>query len=309
MTEIITSLSVATVAPSWVVIGNFDGVHLGHVALIRALIGKAHETHSRSVLITFNPHPKMVLEGIDRPFLLCTSSEKLEFLSQFDLDLIIDHPFDDQLSVQTGQDFLENLSKHLGMIGLITGKSLILGHDRLGDEKPIQPVLAHMGIALETVDPVEVDGELVSSGLIREALSAGNIDKVNRLLGRNYQLSGFVGHGKERGTSFDLPTANLVPDKSKLIPGYGVYACMGWVEGQPYPAVTNVGVRPTFDSDQIPSVEAHLLDFTGYIYDRHLSLSFLARIRDEQKFDNKEALLSQIIKDKNEARRILDHAI
>jgi riboflavin kinase/FMN adenylyltransferase len=166
-----------------------------------------------------------------------------------------------------------------------------------------------MGIALETVDPVEIDGTLVSSGLVREALSAGNIDKVNRLLGRNYQISGFVGHGKERGTSFDLPTANLVPDKSKLLPGYGVYACMGWVEGQPYPAVTNVGVRPTFDTDQIPSIEAHLLDFTGDIYGKHLGLSFLARIRDEQKFDSKEALLAQIVKDKNEARRILDHAI
>ena len=309
MTEIINSISTITAEPSWVVIGNFDGVHIGHRALIRTLISKAHESNSRSVLITFDPHPKLVLENIDRPFLLSTSSEKIEQLSQFDLDLIIDNPFDDRLSAQTGKEFLEKISLQLGMIGLLTGKSLILGHDRLGDKQPIQPVLAHMGIALETVDPVEIDGTLVSSGSVREALSAGNIDKVNRLLGRNYQISGFVGHGKERGTSFDLPTANLVPDKSKLLPGYGVYACMGWIEGQPYPAVTNVGVRPTFDTDQIPSIEAHLLDFTGNIYGRHLSLSFLARIRDEQKFDSKEALLAQIGKDKNEARRILDHAI
>ena len=309
MTEIINSISAVTAEPSWVVIGNFDGVHIGHRALIRTLISKAHESNSRSVLITFDPHPKMVLEKIDRPFLLSTSSEKIEQLSQFDLDLIIDQPFDDRLSAQTGKEFLEKISRQLGMIGLLTGKSLILGHDRLGDKQPIQPVLAHMGIALETVDPVEIDGTLVSSGLVREALSAGNIDKVNHLLGRNYQISGFVGHGKERGTSFDLPTANLVPDKSKLLPGYGVYACMGWVEGQLYPAVTNVGVRPTFDTDQIPSIEAHLLDFTGDIYGKHLGLSFLARIRDEQKFDSKEALLAQIGKDKNEARRILDHAI
>ena len=309
MTEIINSISVVTAEPSWVVIGNFDGVHIGHKALIRTLISRAHESNSRSVLITFDPHPKMVLEKIDQPFLLSTSSEKIEQLSQFDLDLIIDHPFDDRLSAQTGKEFLEKISRQLGMIGLLTGKSLILGHDRLGDKQPIQPVLAYMGIALETVDPVEIDGTLVSSGSVREALSAGNIDKVNHLLGRNYQISGFVGHGKERGTSFDLPTANLVPDKSKLLPGYGVYACMGWIEGQPYPAVTNVGVRPTFDTDQIPSIEAHLLDFTGNIYGRHLSLSFLARIRDEQKFDSKEALLAQIGKDKNEARRILDHAI
>ena len=309
MTEIINSISTITAEPSWVVIGNFDGVHIGHRALIRTLISKAHESNSRSVLITFDPHPKLVLENIDRPFLLSTSSEKIEQLSQFDLDLIIVHPFDDHLSAQTGEEFLEKISRQLGMIGLLTGKLLILGHDRLGDKQPIQPVLAHMGIALETVDPVEIDGTLVSSGSVREALSAGNIDKVNRLLGRNYQISGFVGHGKERGTSFDLPTANLVPDKSKLLPGYGVYACMGWIEGQPYPAVTNVGIRPTFDNDLVPSIEAHLLDFTGNIYGKHLGLSFLARIRDEQKFDSKEALLAQIIKDKNEARRILDHAI
>jgi riboflavin kinase/FMN adenylyltransferase len=309
LTEIINSISAVTAEPSWVVIGNFDGVHIGHKALIRTLISKAHESNSRSVLITFDPHPKMVLEKIDQPFLLSTSSEKIEQLSQFDLDLIIDQPFDDRLSAQTGKEFLEKIFRQLGMIGLLTGKSLILGHDRLGDKQPIQPVLAHMGIALETVDPVEIDGTLVSSGSVREALSAGNIDKVNRLLGRNYQISGFVGHGKERGTSFDLPTANLVPDKSKLLPGYGVYACMGWIEGQPYPAVTNVGIRPTFDTDQIPSIEAHLLDFTGDIYGKHLGLSFLARIRDEQKFDSKEALLAQIVKDKNEARRILDHAI
>lgn len=309
MTEILNSFSAVKAEPSWVVIGNFDGVHLGHKALIRALISKAHESGSRSVLITFDPHPKMVLEKIEQPFLLSTSSEKIEQLSQFDLDLIINHPFNDQLSAQTGKEFLGNLSNHLGMIGLITGKSLILGHDRLGEMQPIQPVLQQLGVALETVDPVEIEGILVSSGSVREAISDGNIGKVNHLLGRNYQISGFVGHGKERGTTFDLPTANLVPDKSKLLPKYGVYACMGWIEGQPYPAVTNVGVRPTFDTDQIPSIEAHLLDFTGNIYDRHLSLSFLARIRDEQKFGNKEALLAQISKDKNEARRILDHAI
>lgn len=309
MTEILNSISAVKAEPSWVVIGNFDGVHLGHKALIRALISKAHESNSRSVLITFDPHPKMVLEKVDQPFLLSTSSEKIEQLSQFDLDLIINHPFTDQLSSQTGREFLENVSTHLGMIGLITGKSLILGHDRLGEKKPIQPVLHQLGVDLETVDPVEIGGSLVSSGSIREALSTGNINKVNRLMGRNYQVSGIVRHGKERGTSFDLPTANLIPDKNRLLPKYGVYACMGWIEGQPYPAVTNVGVRPTFDTDQIPSIEAHLLDFSGNIYGRHLSLSFLARIRDEQKFVNKEALLAQISKDKNEARRILDHAI
>lgn len=309
MTEILNSFSAVKAEPSWVVIGNFDGVHLGHKALIRALISKAHESKSRSVLITFDPHPKMVLEKVDQPFLLSTSLEKIEQLSQFDLDLIINHPFTDQLSAQAGREFLESLSKQLGMVGLITGKSQILGHDRLGEKQPIQPILLQLGVDLETVDPVVIEGSLVSSGSVREALSAGNIDKVNRLLGRNYQISGIVGHGKERGTSFDLPTANLMPDKSKLLPKYGVYACMGWIDGQPYPAVTNVGVRPTFDTDQIPSIEVHLLDFSGNVYGKHLGLSFLAWIRDEQKFGNKEALLAQISKDKNEARRILDHAI
>jgi riboflavin kinase/FMN adenylyltransferase len=309
LTEILNSFSAVKTEPSWVVIGNFDGVHLGHKALIRALISKAHESNSRSVLITFDPHPKMVLEKVDQPFLLSTSSEKIEQLSQFDLDLIINHPFTNQLSAQTGREFLENVSTQLGMIGLITGKSLIMGHDRLGENQPIQPILLQLGVDLETVDPVEIEGILVSSGSVRDALSAGNINRVNRLMGRNYQISGIVGLGKQRGTSIDLPTANLVPDKNKLLPKYGVYACMGWIEGQPYPAVTNVGVRPTFDSDQIPSIEAHLLDFTGNIYGRHLSLSFLARIRDEHKFVNKGALLAQISKDKNEARRILDHAI
>jgi len=309
LTEIINSFNSVKAEPSWVVIGNLDGVHLGHKAIIRALISKAHESHSRSVLITFDPHPKMVMEKIDQPFLLTTPSEKLELLSQFDLDLIINFPFNDHLSAQTGKDFLEKISSQLGMIGLITGKSLILGHDRLGDKQPVQPVLDHMGITLETVDPVEIDGALVSSESVRNALSAGTISMVNNLLGRNYQISGIVGHGKERGRSLGLPTANLVPDKIKLLPGFGVYACMGWIDGQPYPAMTNIGVRPTFDTDRIPSIEAYLLDFSGNLYDKHLSLSFLARIRDEQKFNNKEELLAQISKDKNEARRILDHAI
>lgn len=309
MTEIIDSFTSVKSEPSWVVIGNFDGVHVGHKAIIRALISKAHESRYRSVLITFDPHPKMVMEKIDQPFLLTTPSEKMELLSQFDLDLIINLSFNDHLSLQTGKDFLENISSQLGMIGLITGKSLIMGHDRLGDIQPIQPVLDQMGIALETVDPVEINGALVSSVSIRKALSAGIISMVNNLLGRNYQISGIVGHGKERGTSFDLPTANLVLDKFKLLPRQGVYACMGWIDGQPYPAMTNIGVRPTFDTDLIPSIEAHFLDFSGNLYDKHLSLSFLARIRNEQKFNNKEEFLAQISKDKNEARRILDHAI
>lgn len=309
MTEIIDSIIKSTKEASWVVVGNFDGVHLGHQALIRSVISKAHETGSRSVLITFNPHTRSFLDKASEPFLLNTLSERLEQISHLDIDLVVVQPFDAECASLDGEQFLLFLREQLGMVGLVTGKEFSLGRDRLGSEKSAWGRIMSYGISLERVEPKLVNGQVVSSGLIRENLVAGNIMHVNQMLGREYQLSGIVGHGKERGSALDLPTANIQVDSGKLLPGFGVYACLGWVNGKPYPAVTNIGIRPTFDSDNIPSVEAHFLEYSGDLYEKRVSLSFFARIRDEHKFENKEALLAQVSKDKQEARRILHHAI
>ncbi|MCJ7696347.1 MAG: bifunctional riboflavin kinase/FAD synthetase [Anaerolineaceae bacterium] len=294
--------------PTWATIGNFDGVHSGHQALIIALIKQARANGIRSALITFSPHPHFILSNKFEPYLLSTSSEKLQILNEFDLDLIVDIPFTREFAQQSGESFLNKLNTSLGLEGLVIGKALSLGYDRLGKLKPLQPVLERLGIQLMETEALRMGQTIISSGLIRDALTYGKLEDVLHYLGRAYQISGKVIYGKERGASFGLPTANLAHDPLKLLPGNGVYACRAWVEGRPYDAVTNVGVRPTFESDGEPNIEAHLFDFDGNIYGKNLTLSFISKIRDEIRFENPGLLIIQISKDKKEARRILKHA-
>jgi len=306
--KIVRSLKDIEVMPTWATIGNFDGVHAGHQAMIIALIKQARENGKRSALITFSPHPHFILTNKYEPYLLSTSSEKFQILKEFDLDLIVEIPFTREFAQLSGESFLNYLKISLGVDGLLIGKTLSLGNDKLGTLSPLQPVLERLSIQLRQTDALHLDKTIISSGLIREMLVNGKVEDVSRYLGRAYQVSGGVIYGKERGTSFGLPTANLAHDPLKLLPGNGVYACRAWVEGRPYDAVTNVGVRPTFESNGEPNIEAHLFDFDGNIYGKNLTLSFISKIRDEFRFENPGLLIAQISKDKKEARRILKHA-
>ena len=303
-----TSLKGIDNMPTWATIGNFDGVHLGHQAIIIRLIKHAREYGKRTALITFSPHPHFILENKNEPFLLTTYAEKHNLLNEFDLDLIVDVPFTKEFAQLSGEAFLRDLKTYMGLEGLLVGKEVSLGNDRLGILNPLHPVLDQLAIQLVETDTFRIGEAILSSGLIRELLKGGKITDVSDLLGRPYQVSGEVVYGKERGTSFGLPTANLAHDPFKLLPGNGVYACRAWIEGRPYDAVTNVGVRPTFEIAGAPNIESHLFDFDGNIYGKNLTLSFISKIREEMRFNTPQLLIEQITKDKKEARRILEHA-
>ncbi len=309
MTKIINALVETKPKDSWVVIGNFDGVHLGHQALISRLVTKARDVDARSVLVTFNPHPRTVLNSSTDPFLLTTQEEKLDKLQDLQLDIVVNLEFTEELSRLSGIVFIQKLMDSLGVIGILSGEQVAFGHDRLGEINPLAPELNRMEIAYEVVAPVLFEGKEISSGIIRSYLADGSIDKVSDMLGEPYQISGKVGHGRKFGQLINLPTANLIIDPYKMPPGNGVYACLAWVRGKPFPAVTNVGVRPTFELDYQLVVEAHLLDFDDNIYGEEVRLSFFEKIRSERKFESADLLQAQILQDKNEARRIMHHAI
>lgn len=308
MIKIVRSLENLEIVPTWATIGNFDGVHLGHQSIIIALVKQARETGMRSALITFSPHPHFVLSNKKEPYLLSTPAEKLKLLTEFDLDLIVDIPFSSEIAQQSGEAFLHHIKFALGVDGLLIGKSQSLGNDRIKLDDMLNPVLERLSMQLKISKVYRIGKTIVSSELIRQSIIKGNLDDASRYLGRAYQISGEIIYGKERGSSFGLPTANLAHDPLKLLPGHGVYACRAWVDGKPYDAVTNVGVRPTFESDGKPNIESHLFDFDGNIYGKYLTLSFISKIREEIHFENPGLLIDQISKDKKEARRILKHA-
>jgi riboflavin kinase/FMN adenylyltransferase len=291
---------------SWVTVGNFDGVHLGHQALIKRLVEGAQETDQKSVLINFWPHPKVVLDKVTGPFYLSTFDEKQALLGQLSIDEVITLAFNEMLYEMSAEAFLTVLVEKLGVTHLIVGPDFSIGKERQGNLANLQCTFRRLGIKVILFDPLEVDGEVISSGTIRQSLLTGDVITAARLLGRFYSVEGRVIQGKGQGLKSGFPTANLQFEPMKILPRHGVYAGWAWVRGVRHPAVTNVGVRPTFESSGKPSVETLLLDFDDNIYGEHLKVDFVSRLRDEIKFDGVVSLLTQINQDKKEARRILE---
>jgi len=295
---------------SWLTIGTFDGVHLGHQSILKKLTAGAHAEGVPAVVLTFHPHPAAVLRDRKGAFYLTTPEERAELLAEAGADVVITHPFTPEVASQSAQEFIHRLHLHLKMHHLCVGHDFALGHGREGN----LPVLQHLGevygYQLDILQPVELEGKVVSSSLIRKALTAGDLEKVNRLLGRPYQISGTVIHGDGRGRRIGIPTANLHVWEERLIPKSGVYTCTAIVNGRTWKAVINIGYRPTFESQsETPQVEAHLLDFTDDLYHQRIRLSFFHRLRDEQRFSGIEQLVEQINRDIEHARELLEPVV
>ena len=305
MTELISGWPAFIEERTWFTIGNFDGFHLGHQYLVNAVREKSQQEHASSTLLTFWPHPRVFLQHIKTAFYLTTKTEKLSLLRNAGLDRVITLPFNQALANLSAEEFFERLSHHLNPAGLIVSENFVLGHNREGTREVIEEICRRRGIQFEVISPYLLDGRLISSQRIRSALALGEAEEVRRLLGRPYSLTDEVREGKHLGSKLGFPTANQIVDPMKLLPAYGVYATIAWLEGQPHMAVTSVGVRPTFENTDKPNVETLLLDFDGNIYHHKLTVQFLKRLREERKFENVEALISQIEEDKAQARRIL----
>jgi len=305
----VRDLSELTLAESALTIGSFDGLHLGHQALIRAMVGEARADRLASVVLTFFPHPSVVLRGRRPAFYITQPDEKARLLLERGVDHVVTQKFDEALSLVTADEFLDRLIRQLGLKHLWVGEDFALGHDREGNRTFLKRASVERGFDLHVFPPVSVGGEVVSSTRVREALRAGDVARVAAYLGRLFSLEGRVVRGAQRGRELGFPTANLQLAEDQAYPGRGVYACFATVAAERHPAVTNVGVRPTFgDNLPAPIVETHLLDVSPDLYEHTLRLEFVERLREEQRFGGVDALRAQIALDVERARRILDSA-
>ena len=301
------SLQDADLNATWLTIGAFDGVHLGHQKIIRELVAGAHLIGAPAALLSFDPHPVEVLRGPQTAFYLSTQEEKAELLAELGLDALVVETFDEHLATTSAREFMERIKQQLDIRQLWIGHDFAMGHNREGDFDTLSAYGEELGFSVHPVSALELDGEVVSSSRIRRALGRGAVDEAEKLLGRPYSLMGTVSEGAGRGSSIGIPTANLEIWPKRVVPASGVYVCRAHVGGQDWPAVSNIGVRPTFEDKLLaPVVESHLLDYHNDEVDgEKLRLSFVARLRDEQRFSSVDELLEQIQRDIEQARQIL----
>ncbi|MBF8269708.1 MAG: Riboflavin biosynthesis protein [Gammaproteobacteria bacterium] len=285
-----------------VTIGNFDGVHTGHQAVIRQLQQYAREVSLPAVVVTFEPQPLEYFAPGTAPARLTSFREKMEWLSEHGLDRVVCLRFQKTLAELPARDFVAHLLvQNLGAKYIVVGDDFRFGQGRKGDFKYLQALQADYGYTVVATDTLISDGERVSSSRIRALLTAGRLHEVETLLGRPYSMSGRVIRGDGRGKQLGFATANLALKRNQS-PLLGVYAVrVEGLDGRVYPGVANLGTRPVFYGKQV-LLEVHLLDFTRDIYGRHLHVNFQHRIRPEQKFASVQELVAQIRRDVESAR-------
>jgi riboflavin kinase/FMN adenylyltransferase len=282
-------------------IGNFDGVHRGHVRLVGRLKQLAVARNAQAVVFTFDPHPVQLLRPEQAPVPLTTLGQRVELLASHGADLVIAYRTDRALLGMSAQQFFaEVVLGRLKTSVLVEGPDFRFGRDRAGDVALLEQLACDASVRLEIVEPVFDDGQVVSSSRIRSQLLAGEVDAAARGLGRPYALEGTVQEGAGRGKALGFPTANLA-EITTLIPADGVYACRGVVGEQEWAAAVNVGPNPTF-GDAARKVEAHLLGFEGNLYGRRLRVEFLSRLRETRTFAGADQLLAQVREDIRAAR-------
>ena len=287
--------------PSAVTIGKFDGVHRGHQYLVRQLLEEARKRDLASVVVTMHPHPISVLRPGTPISYLCSLEERVELLQGLGVDQVAVLSFTSELAQLSYRDFVALIIDQLDMRLLLAGPDLALGRNREGNAEAIRSLALEKGFELTLVDLLSEDDAKVGSGAVREALAAGEMETVNRLLGRPFDLHGPVVRGAERGRTIGFPTANIAIGADLALPSFGVYITRAFLGESSYESITNIGQRPTFDEDR-PTIETHILDFDADCYEQQLRIELLSRVRDEMKFDSVEALKTQIGIDAQTAR-------
>ena len=290
-----------------VTVGSFDGLHIGHRAVVNRVRRLAQESDGHSVIVTFDPHPRHVIAPESAPKLLSSLDEKAAALDRMGLDCLAVVPFDDTVRQLDPRTFIDRyLVQYLQASTIVLGYDHGFGRDRSGNIDTVRELAVDRGFAVESVPPTLLDGDPVSSTRVRGYVELGKMESAKRLLGEAYPVAGEVVRGDQRGKTIGFLTANLSVGMEKLLPPNGVYA--GWAtleDEQRYLAVVNLGTRPTFDGNET-RFEAHLLDFQGDLYGQSLSVGLETRLRDEQKFSSIGELKKQINEDIAEARRRLD---
>ena len=289
-------------------IGAFDGVHLGHQAIIRNLVTEAKRLKSNPVVVTFNPHPAEIIKGIIGPFYLTAPEEKETLLRRLGVENVIAIPFDEHFAKRDASSFINDLFHQQPFLMMLVGHDFRFGAGQQGDIALLTHLGQEFGFLVQTVPPFSVNGQIVSSSLIRQKILDRQMSTAAEFLGRWYSISGQVVHGDGRGRHIGIPTANLSFWPKRLIPPSGVYAARVEWEGNTHPAVLNIGSRPTFyfpSTEQ--TMEVHILDFEQEIYGTTLQLEFIKYLREEKKFSSARELTTQIRKDIQETREVIAH--
>ncbi len=295
-------------APAVAAVGFFDGVHLGHQFLFCQVRALADETGAAALAVTFAEHPRRVLSSDYRPQLLTTLPEKLELLRSLGLDACAVLHFSETMAALTSRQFMERyLRDAFGVTKLVVGYDHHFGSDVAATHADYEAEGRSLGISVVASTAFQTAEFTVSSSTVRRLLEGGNVERARQCLGRPYTLGGTVVEGRHLGRDLGYPTANLQPaHPDKLVPGRGVYAVEATVGGRSYGAMLNIGWRPTLSDGRGPTIEAHLFGFDGDLYGRTLSLAFLHRLRDEQRFDSLPALQAQLRTDAVRCRELLN---
>lgn len=286
-------------------LGFFDGVHLGHQALLTACQNLAQEAGCKAGAITFDLHPESKISG-SAPNLICPVRDRFRLLAEYGAENTILFPFTDRFRKQPWQEFLKMLQEQFDAVGLVCGDDFRFGYQGEGNASLLQSYCQEHGLSCAIVPEQTVDGKRISSTHIRQLLKAGNVEEAARFLGHPHTFSGFVVEGQMIGRTIDIPTANLDIPEYVQLPQNGVYACTATLmNGETYLAVTNIGNRPTVGGEHV-TVEAWLLDFSDYLYGQDVILDFHAFLRPERKFESLEELKAEIEKNAAQTRKILE---
>ncbi len=288
-----------------IALGNFDGFHLGHQAVVGEAVRWAKEEGRPAIVATFDPHPVEFFAKGSAPFRLSNFDQREQWFADAGVDAMLVFAFDAAMAASSAHDWVYTmLGQHLGAAGVVTGKDFTFGKGRSGSVETLRGMGAEIGMGARAVGPVLLDGEVVSSSRVRQALKSGDPVEAAKLLTRPFTLRGVVQHGDKLGREIGFPTANLALG-DYLRPAYGIYAVTGRLpDGRLLKGAANIGIRPHFDPPK-ELLEPHFFDFSGDLYGQEIEVAFHAFLRGEEKFDSLDALVAQIAKDCDKARDLL----
>lgn len=296
--------------PIFLALGNFDGVHLGHQKLLKQVVSAAEKVDGLATAFIFDPHPSKVINPDKSPKIITRLDRQAELLKKIGINLLIYNPFNKEISKWQPEEFVEKIIiSRLKAKHVFVGFNYSFGYRGQGDPELLKKLGEKYGFKVSVISPVEVDGKVVSSTLIREMVENGDIKNAQKLLGYYPMVEGTVIPGEQRGSKLGFPTANLKIETDMLVPGKGVYAAKAYYKDKGYNCVVNIGSKPTFHEDHPIAVEAHIMDFNKEIYSEPLRLFFLDKVRDEKKFNSVEDLVNQINQDRDIAYKIASSSL
>lgn len=287
---------------TFIALGSFDGIHLGHLSLIEKIVELAKENNAESVVYTFLEHPRKFLCGEDSVKLLTDYENKCDIINSYDVDCIFFEDFNKEYMKKTPEQFVEYLSNKFNLKGIVVGFNYKFGHKNKGDVRILEKLKEIYNYKLFVMKPFKFQDKAISSTRIRDEINKGNIENANCMLGRIYMLEGEVVHGRQIGRKIGFPTANMKYDTNMIIPKDGVYYTNVCVNNKVYRGITSIGFNPTVNGEKM-TIETNILDFNKDIYGQNIKVYFVKRIRDNKKFDSIDQLKEELTKNKNSSAK------